>query len=136
MDTTNIANAELHHDAAVTRAGPAARRRGVPRAQRLALLRDWDASGLTAEAFAVGKRIAASSLYQWRCQERSGKRAAANGEPTAFREIKLAGFAPRSAARPEITLRAAGLEVSIAGCDVAALLPEILGYMKGKAGYV
>ncbi len=135
MDTARIANTELD-EIAGARTAPSARRRGVPRSERLALLRDWQASGLPAEAFAAGKQIAARSLYQWRCQEKSGKRAAAKGEQAAFREIKLADFAPRPAARSEVTLRAAGLEVSIAGCDAAALLPAILGYMRAEAGDV
>jgi hypothetical protein len=103
------------------------KRRSTPRAQRLKHLRDWEASGLSAEAFASSRPFEAQSLYRWRRQEKPGEPAGAKAPSGGFAELELAGLPTPVSARPSATLRSADLELTITGCDLAALLPRLLG---------
>jgi hypothetical protein len=125
MDTTEIAKPKIEGESAREPKLPA-KRRAVPRAQRLKYLRDWEESGLSAEAFASARPFKAQSLYRWRRQENSGDPAGAKSPSGGFAELKLAGLPSPASCRPEAILRSAELELSIVGCDVAALLPRLL----------
>lgn len=133
MNTTDIAIHSEDEETPEPRASGA--RRSTPRAQRLKHLRDWEASGLSAEAFASTRPFKAQSLYRWRRQEKAGELGGAKVPSGGFAELKLAGLPPPASVRPSATLRSADLELTIAGCDVPALLPRLLSvFGKGAGG--
>ena len=133
MNTTDITKTDLEE---ALEPKPSGKRQSTPRAQRLKHLRDWEASGLSAEAFASAGPVNAQSLYRWRRQQAPGKPAGVKAPSGGFAEIKLAGPSHPAPGRPEATLRSADLELVIAGCDVAALLPRLLGAFGKGAGSV
>lgn len=135
METNDVSEIAFE-DQAAPDPKPAGKRRAVPRERRLEYLRDWEASGLSAEAFASDRPIKAQSLYRWRRRERAGGPAVAQAPSGGFRELKLAGLPPPSSGRPEATLRRAGIELTVSGCDMAALLPQLLRALRGEAGDV
>ncbi len=135
MNTTNIAKSDFEDENA-PEPKASGKRRATPRAQRLKHLRDWQASGLSAEAFASARPLKAQSLYRWRWQEKSGERHAAKAPSKGFAELKLAGLPPPASCRPEATLRSADLELVITGCDLPALLPRLLSAFGKGAGDV
>lgn len=125
MNTTDITKTDFHKEKA-PEPEASIKRRPTPRDQRLKHLRDWEASGLSAEAFASARPVKAQSLYRWRRQEKPAAPVGAKASSGGFAEIKLAGLPPPASGRPEATLRSADLELIITGCDVAALLPRLL----------
>jgi len=133
MNTTNI---EKTHSQDESAPGPKApgKRRATTRAQRLKHLRDWEASGLSAEAFASARALKAQSLYRWRHQEKPAEPGASKAPSGGFARLELAGLPRPASGRPEATLRSADFELTITGCDVAALLPGLLGAFARGAG--
>jgi hypothetical protein len=133
MDTTDTPETKPAYKAA-PEPKPAGKRRATTRAQRLKHLREWEASGLSAEAFASARALKAQSLYRWRHQEKPAEPGASKAPSGGFARIELAGLPSPASGRPEATLRSADFELTITGCDVAALLPGLLGAFARGAG--
>ena len=84
--------------------------------QRTEFLRQWEASGLSAEAFSKSRPFDAQSLYRWRMMEKSARR---DSRSPGFREFKLAAPArPEAAAGPRVAIGSRSLEVSIVGAPI------------------
>jgi len=118
-DTASSADGRQGEDA------PAARKRSrrTSRAQRVAYLRQWEASGQSAAAFAAGLPINAQSLYRWRMAEKasgSGRR------EFPLREIKLGAESGPLLEGKSVTLRAPGLEATLRGYDLGEVMPALV----------
>lgn len=111
---------------------PATRKssRRTSRAQRATYLRQWEASGLSAEAFAVGRPIKAQSLYRWRMAEKSANASGAIDRDLPLREIKLAQPASPFPEGKSVTLRSTGLEATLRGYALDELLPRLVEAMR------
>ena len=114
---------------------PAARERSrrTTRAQRVAYLRQWEASGQSAEAFAAGRPINAGSLYRWRMAEKPSKASGDVGRDFPLREIRLgesSGLLPQG---KSVTLKAPGMEATLRGYDLSEVLPALVEAL-GKGG--
>jgi hypothetical protein len=108
--------------------GKAAQRkrpRRTSRAQRVAYLRQWEASGQSAEAFAAGRPINAQSLYRWRMAEKPSKASGPGGREFPLREIKLGGERGLLPEGKSVTLKAPGLEATLRGYDLREVLPAL-----------
>lgn len=130
MDTARSSAGRQTQDGPETRKRP----RRTSRAQRVAYLRQWEASGQSAEAFAAGRPINAQSLYRWRMAEKRLKPSGRGGSEFALREIRLGGERGPSPEGRSVTLRAPGMEATLRGYDLSEVAPalfEALG--KGRA---
>lgn len=111
-----------------TEDGPAARKRSrrTSRAQRVAYLRQWEASGQSAEAFAAGRPINAQSLYRWRMAEKPSKASGSGPREFPLREIRLGGGRGPSPEGKSVTLKAPGLEATLRGYDLCEVVPALV----------
>jgi transposase-like protein len=88
-------------------------------AQRSQYLRQWEASGLTAEAFARLHPINAQSLYRWRMKEKSGKLVRPDSGRSHFRELKIAEFPARPGEQlPSVTMKSPALQITLSGVEL------------------
>ena len=105
--------------------------------QRLAYLRRWEASGLSAEAFAASRPINAQSLYRWRMLEKSGKLEEAKLVASPFAELKLPlASHGETVEGASIVLKSARLEATIRGRELSGPLRDILEAMGKDASDV
>ena len=88
-------------------------------AQRLQYLRQWEASGVSAEAFARLHPVKAESLYRWRMNEKSGKLGRVDSKRKNFRELRIAesSACPREQL-PSVTIKSPALQISLAGVEL------------------
>lgn len=112
--------------------GPATskRSRRTSRAQRVAYLRQWEASGQSAEAFAAGRPINAQSLYRWRMAEKSSKASGAGAREFPLREIKLGRASGPFPEGGSVTIKSPGLEATLRGYDLSEVLPALVGALR------
>ena len=88
-------------------------------AQQLQFLREWETSGVTAEAFAKLHPVKAESLYRWRMNEKSGKLGRVDSKRNNFRELRIAesSACPREQL-PSVTIKSPALQISLAGVEL------------------
>lgn len=122
MDTAPGSAGRQPQDGPETRKRP----RRTSREQRVAYLRQWEASGQSAEAFAAGRPINAQSLYRWRRAERRPKPSVRGGSEFPLREIRIGGERGPLPEGRSVTLRAPGLEATLRGYDLSEVVPAVV----------
>lgn len=132
MDTAGSSAGRQAEDKPATRK----RSRRTSRAQRVAYLRQWEASGQSAEAFAAGRAINAQSLYRWRMVEKPSKASGAIGRDFPLREIKLAGAGSPFPEGRSVTLRSPGMEATLRGYPLCELMPALVEALRESRGDV
>ena len=127
MDTAGSSADRQAEDKPATRKSS----RRTSRAQRVAYLRQWEASGQSAEAFAAGRPINAQSLYRWRMAEKPANAPSAVDRDFPLREIKLEGAPIPFPEGKSVTLRSPGLEATLRGYPLCELVPALVQAMRG-----
>ena len=103
------------------------RSRNRSAAERLQYLRQWEISGLTAEAFAKRHPVRAESLYRWRMKEKSGMLRQPDSGQSNFRELKIPELSTRPRElTPSVTIKSPALQVSISGVELDARFSAFL----------